>query len=387
MTKANINRKMKIGVYIPTASFFIGGGEIVPLMQARYIKKMGIRVEIITLKTKDVSPLFESFLNNYGNIPIKYIDPPNHLEEIADKVLDHTLTHMLYLSLTRGVSTLIMEQKYDIVISHYAPAVFSVPKNVFQALVLHGTPSEYNVTNDAAVKSTDKIIAVSKSVALGWQRLTGASDIEVIHNGIDEKHFEPKNEKEDIDILYIGRLIEIKGVQYLIRAIKGVVENKKVNSKLHVVIGGKGAYKCELEKLTKELNLGDYIQFIEYIPEEDKVSYYNRSKICVFPSYAKEGVLTTLLEAFSCGRAVITTDSCGMVDIVKSDNNGILVKPQNSLALENKIEELLNNPKKRASIGRNARNTVLSSWSWRESTNKLMRFITESYEKFNNQII
>ena len=67
---------------------------------------------------------------------------------------------------------------------------------------------------------------------------------------------------------------------------------------------------------------------IGYIPNGELIGYYNKSKICVFHSFAREGVLTTMLEAASCGRPIITSNCCGMPDFLKHELNGLLVEPE-----------------------------------------------------------
>lgn len=358
---------MRICVYIPTASFYVGGGEVIPLIQARQLQKIGHEVAVVTLKVENETNYFKAFKKDNPSINYCSLSSIIQKENPFDKrVLNHQVGHELYFSLTRAFSYYCLKQQFDIVITHYCPAAMSVPSSIKQLLFLHGVPSEFDLVNYVSARLANKLVAVSNSVAQGWQSLFQLGKIEVLHNGIDEKTFYPENLCEDIDIFFVGRLIEIKGVQHLIEAVS--ILDKEYNIKAKVVIRGEGPYERELVKLTRKLRLESQIEFLGYIKEENLNSYYNRSKICVFPSYAKEGVLTTMLEAASAGRAIITTNSCGMVDFLKDKDNGLLFEPENPKDLSLKIKELLTEPTKRKRFGEKARKDILASWTLKKST-------------------
>lgn len=365
---------MKICVYIPTASFFVGGGEVVPLMQSKFLAKIGNNVTVVVLKVNEETAYFKKFKAENNNINYDYIEAVYNSEDIAyeNRKVDHELGHDMYFNLARSFETYCNENKFDAVITHYAPASISVPKNTKQVLYLHGVPDSIQTINKVAINIADCLVAVSQSVADGWNELYNAQNINVIRNGIDENYFVRTNTKKVIDILYIGRLIEIKGVQYLIEAIK-ILKDKGYNTK--VVIGGKGPHEEALKELVAQSNLKDSIKFIGFIPDEELVEYYNKTKIVVLPSYSKEGVLTTLLEASSCQTCVITSDCCGMKEFVKDDVTGLLSEPKNSIDIADKIQLLLDNPEKINDLGKNARQEIEANWTWEKSIKKLNTLI------------
>jgi len=269
---------------------------------------------------------------------------------------------------------MLVKGKYKYVVTHYAPAVYAVPRNSICILMLQGVPSESQIQNESAVMIADKVVAGSRNIAKEWKSKHGLDvPINVVHNGIDFKYFHPnKMVKKDVDIFYVGRLIKIKGVQYLLRAISLLLMKNK-DMALRVFIGGSGPYKGELEKMVKKFHLERTVGFLGYIPDKKLRSFYQRSKICVFPSYEKEGVLTTLLEAASCGGAVVTSKCCGMVDFVRDNYNGLLCKPKNSRDLASKIQDLLKSEQKRDYLGGNARKTIESEWGWEYSVRNFIK--------------
>jgi len=367
---------MKIGVYIPTASFFVGGGEIVPLMQARYLSKRGHDVRIAVLDVLEKTSYFQTFLSENRQIPIDYLKPrllPGDLSYESRKV-DHRLGHDLYLDLGRELSDYCHQQKFDVLITHYAPAAIAVPESTKQILVLHGVPDRYEIVNQVATRIADKLVAVSQSVANGWEELHNTSSIEVVYNGVDNNIFRKRRVPQDIDVLYVGRLIEIKGVQFLIRAIANLV---KRNLCVRAIIGGMGPYEASLKKLSKDFSLDDNLKFVGYIPDKDLPLFYNRSKIVVLPSFAQEGVLTTLLEASACGCAVITANCCGMKELIKERETGLLVKPKSSQDIAAKIKYLLENSKIREILGQKAADEINLNWTWEKSIDRFEKVINE----------
>ncbi len=358
-----------------------------PLMQAKCLSEIGYRVTLITLSTAQKSDLFSDFLKN--NRKINFISAPNPIKGIERMTLSHELGHRLYFSLGRWISSYLNQNHFDIIITHYAPAAIAIPKSIKQLLVLHGVPKKRQIADEVALRVADKLIAVSESVAKGWEEVSGIKNITVIHNGIDEKRFSPKNKDEkkleDIDVLYVGRLIKIKGLQFLIPAINFLRKEERF-SKVRVVIGGAGPFLKEIKFLIKQYNLYKNIKLIGYIKNEELPNYYQRSKLCVFPSYKKEGVLTTMLEAASTQKAIITSDCCGMKDFVINGMNGILVKPKDSHSLYKNIRKLLINQELRYKLGFNARKTILQKWTWKHSIKKLEKVLIEvSSEKNENR--
>lgn len=365
---------MKIGVYIPTASFFVGGGEVVPLIQSKMLSDLGYDLKIIVLAVNKESEYFQQFKIDNPKLKIDYLESP--IPNITKLQLDHVLGHKLYLSLKTIFYEYCLNNKFDVVITHYAPAALTIPPGIKQILFLHGVPEKFEEINKLAFLAPKARVAVSKSVAEKWIETCGRKKVAIIYNGIDELKFSPYDPPidEDIDILYIGRLIEIKGVQHLIKA-TAILRDKFFLTNLNIAICGSGPYEGELRKLVETLGIDQSIHFYGYVPTKELKSFYNRSKITVFPSFAKEGVLTTLLESAACGRCLLSANCCGMIEFIKNGENGILFKQQDSYDLAKKIHSLYTNDRLRQKLGFNARRTVLSEWTWTKSINKLRKLI------------
>lgn len=292
------------------------------------------------------------------------------------KNLDDTkLYHFLYLSLSRVFTNFLNELEPDWTIVHYTPGIFGIPKRFKTHLILHGVPTNQDMNNECAVRIADKLSAVSHSVRDGWVRLHDLKDlnIEVIHNGIENGKFIPKaNQHKNFDVFFVGRLIEIKGVEYLVQAIKLLSERYP---RIQAKIGGTGPEKDKLESLIKSLNLENNVHLIGFVDEDDLVNYYQSAKVAVFPSYDKEGVLTTLLEASSCATPVVTSNCCGMVDFVQDGVTGLLANPKDPQSIADKIDMLLSDSKKAEYIGNHARDVINERWTWEHAAKKLFDYL------------
>ena len=166
----------------------------------------------------------------------------------------------------------------------------------------------------------------------------------------------PEVEPEEKRILFVGRLVEVKGVEYLLRAHK-LLRKKFPDVKLAVV--GDGPLRPRLEKLTDELGLRDSVVFTGWKTGEDIVSEYLRASLVVVPSIVDEKGLTESLgvvaiEAMAFGRPVVASDVGGLPDVVTPDA-GILVPQKDPEALASAIEKILSDRKLARELSEGAR--------------------------------
>lgn len=134
-------------------------------------------------------------------------------------------------------------------------------------------------------------------------------------------------------ILFVGHLIERKGVKYLIQAVKSVVGKHKDTLCLIV---GKGELESSLKGMASELKLNDYVKFLGLKTNEEVSCYMNACDVFVLPSL-NEGLPVVLCEALACGKPVVATNVAGTPEIVNNDV-GFLVKPKDAEDLAEKIE-------------------------------------------------
>ncbi len=205
------SRKLNIAIYLPTASFILGGGEIVSLIKAQYLSAIGHKVSLISLKVNKIQPYFDSFRHDNPQINFIELKLDHKFDSFEKSALTHEELHQLYWALSRNISQLCIEKQFDIVYTHYSPANLSIPRNMPLLLSLQGVDTKWWYEDHIAVRLADKLIADSDSISEGWKKIYSLkNNIEVVHNGIEEDKFYPLDIKESIDILYIGRLVEYK---------------------------------------------------------------------------------------------------------------------------------------------------------------------------------
>lgn len=174
-------------------------------------------------------------------------------------------------------------------------------------------------------------------------------------SGVDlnEFAFVPMPSEGKIKVIFTGRMIEEKGVLVLGDAARKL--KKEFGDKVEFwFVGGlwsnPSALKQEdIEKLCD----GDYIQWLGY--RTDVKELLAKASIVAFPSYYREGLPKSLIEANAIGRPIITTDSIGCRDTVEDGRNGFIIPIKDSDALAEKLRVLLTDEVLRVRMGKAAR--------------------------------
>ena len=142
-------------------------------------------------------------------------------------------------------------------------------------------------------------------------------------------------------LLFVGRLDPEKGLKYLFHALAML---KEQNQKVHLDIVGSGPEENNLQKLTQELYLNEWVSFHGYIPFGEALFYcYQNTDLLVLPSLS-EGIPQVLLEAMAIGVPIITTRIPSMKGFISHKENGWLVAPGSAATLTKAIMQLANNP-------------------------------------------
>ncbi len=152
----------------------------------------------------------------------------------------------------------------------------------------------------------------------------------VIPMGINDKFFEIKakqhNQNKLLKFLYIGRLIDYKGLDILFKAL---AEYKKQNELFELNILGLGTEASTLKKLSSKLNLDKNINFLGFKNFNEKIKYIEDCDLFFVPSKKKksqiEGGPLTLIEAMSMGKICIVSDSIGFITYC-NEKNSIIFK-------------------------------------------------------------
>ncbi len=167
--------------------------------------------------------------------------------------------------------------------------------------------------------------------------------IRVVANGVDQKLFKRMDkrackrkfnlEKHHPVILFVGWLIERKGLTYLLQALQGIVKQFPTTK---LVVIGQGPLGQKLREEVRARHLDAHVTFAGETSHADVAAYMNAADLFVLPSLS-EGRANVLSEALACEIPVVATDVGDAASVVEDGTSGFLCKPANAGDLEKKI--------------------------------------------------
>lgn len=200
--------------------------------------------------------------------------------------------------------------------------------------------------------------------------------VRVLHNAIDPEYFENitnnasySNSENKINcitpsdsktILFVGRLIKRKGVEWLIKAMN-IIVNKLKRDDILCILVGEGEDYSYFEVLVKQFDLRDRVLFTDSISNEDLICMYRNADIFVLPSLS-EVCPTVVLEAMYFGLPVVATDIPGVKDHFK--DVALLAPPKNEDRLAEAIFKLLDDEKLREKLSEAGKELVKRKYTW-----------------------
>jgi len=143
------------------------------------------------------------------------------------------------------------------------------------------------------------------------------------------------------NVVFLGRLVERKGCQYLLQAVEYAVTHTMWPENVHVIICGGGPLEGQLKEYVRRHRLQDLVTFTGYISEEDKPGYLAAADVVVYPSTGGESFGIVLLEAMAASRGVVLAGNNPGYASVMRDRPESLFDPTNTPALAEKIVNAL----------------------------------------------
>jgi rhamnosyl/mannosyltransferase len=159
-------------------------------------------------------------------------------------------------------------------------------------------------------------------------------------------------------VAFVGRLVPYKGIEVLLHALAPVEEAR-------AVIVGEGPLKPSLEDLSRQLGIGERVQFAGNVDPHELSAIYNACDLFVLPSITRaEAFGVVQLEAMSCAKPVICTDLPSGVPWVNQHGvTGLVVPPRDAGALAGAIRTLIGDADARRKMGAAARARVVAEFS------------------------
>jgi phosphatidyl-myo-inositol dimannoside synthase len=168
------------------------------------------------------------------------------------------------------------------------------------------------------------------------------------------------------NLIFVGRLVEKKGVKYLLEALAIVLQD---HPEIRLCIVGHGPLRSSLELAAEQLGLSGGVLFAGPVPHHQLPKYYQQADMAVFPfvqaaSGDQEGFGLVMVEAMGSGCPVIATKLPAVQDVVQSGITGILVTPGDSVELARAICSAIDQPEKAFSMAEVARVFALQRFDW-----------------------
>ncbi|MFH1786573.1 MAG: glycosyltransferase family 4 protein [archaeon] len=168
------------------------------------------------------------------------------------------------------------------------------------------------------------------------KKLGITAPVEVVPSGVDLKRFQKRHSRMRIKfglandgvVLFVGRVIDIKGLKYLVRAL--------ANTGYILMIVGEGPELPKIKKLASKLNVKLILPGTKAKVEE----YYNIANVLAVPSIM-EGCPLVILEAMASGLPVVASNVAGIPEIVENGKDGFLVPPKDVIALRESLRKIL----------------------------------------------
>jgi glycosyltransferase involved in cell wall biosynthesis len=209
-----------------------------------------------------------------------------------------------------------------------------------------------------AARRADLVIAVSEENRVDVVEQYGVPEdrMRVIPNGIRPERFH-ESRPDGPTILFVGRLHQRKGVDHLLRAMPEVLE-RAPETKLR--IAGTGEREAQLKALKKELGLGEEVEFLGFVPDEDLPDLYASATVFTMPSLY-EGFGIVMIEAMASSVPVVAFATGGAPEVIEDGVNGYLADPE---TLADHLADVLEDPAGAAAMGQRGRQLVEERYSW-----------------------
>jgi glycosyltransferase involved in cell wall biosynthesis/SAM-dependent methyltransferase len=302
------------------------------------------------------------------------------------------LAPVVFASAARACRELVKREGIDLVHAHWV-----VPNGPIAAFALRGLPVPLIVTvhgSDVTLASRSHVMGAAARWSLARStRVTAVSrymleqvaqlgvapgKLELIPLGMGLSTFHPDPpaaqrvrdqlgiEGDETMVLGIGRLIEWKGFDYLIDAMRVVRER---GGTVRLVIAGDGDLRSDLMQQTQRLGLDRSVTFVGAVARADVPAYYAAADVVAIPSIRHdagfvEGLGYVALEALASGTPIVASDVGGLGETVRDGEVGILVHEREPEELAAAILHLAGDPTLRERLGANARARALAAPSW-----------------------
>jgi len=200
----------------------------------------------------------------------------------------------------------------------------------------------------AALRRADRVIALSEEQGRFLSGFLPRTRFRLIPNMVDPMAFVPSAPVNPPAFLYMGRLLESKGIFVLLEAFGMLAGDCRL------WFAGDGPCRARLEKAVKEKGLSDRVKLLGFTVGKDKLTALSSAYAMVLPSY-HEGIPYAILEGMASALPIVATAVGGIPGVLRDGTDGILVPPGDPVSLASAMEKLLSDRAFRDEMAKNAR--------------------------------
>ncbi len=234
------------------------------------------------------------------------------------------------------------------------------------------------------VESADAVTAISRSTARAVREIAPVPVSVVPYGAALEDTGEPParpalSEPGRLRLLFVGRLVERKGVEVLVRALAEL----RTRRPAELTVIGAGEREASIRHTVLACGLGDAVRLAGSVPTEALARAYGDHDVFVLPAVVDakgdtEGLGVVLLEALRFERPVVASDLGGIPDIVEPGRTGLLVPPGDPSALAAAIESLAQRPSEARAMARAGRARARERFGWDRVLRETARVYAEA---------
>lgn len=203
------------------------------------------------------------------------------------------------------------------------------------------------------------VVANSQGLRALGQTFDQRVPIRVIPNGVDvPRESLTHRQWHPPKLLIVGRLRYQKGIDILLRALCDVLDLP-----WELTIAGDGPQRAALEAMAAELKLSSRLGFTRWLDKETLSEEYQSANLFVYPS-RHEGMPNVILEAMASGLPVVASRIAGSEELVIPEETGLLVPPEDPVALSKALRRLLGDTALRQQMGQAAQQRVREHYTW-----------------------
>lgn len=368
-----------------------GGGEYIFFQWARELSKRGHKIVTITQMIKGMNDHEE-----IDGIEIYRVGPAIEYKGVLPPEIFENIGYVIN-AIAKGV-TILARNDIDVIHSNtYAPALAGqICSNLFRkphVITFHDIcslkrkdfwvkwASQKGIAASVAVIGPliEKIVLKLSATLLHTVSETSKrdllaykikKDIIVIPNGVSLEDYDTigsSDTSDNIQAIYVGRLVFYKNIETIIRALKKVIL-KIPNAKLIIV--GDGPQKTLLKNEEEKLSLTKNIVFTGRVPHKEKVELLKKSSFLVLPSLV-EGFGITIIEAYACQKPVLVSEVMPLPEIVENKKDGFTIPPFDYNMWAEKMVYLLDNPHTAQEMGMHGRIKVEQQYTVKRVVDQL----------------